>query len=209
MPKPLLKPKGSARLSFEERENLILNAATDVFSEKGFEGSTTRSVAEKARINEALLFRHYPNKESLYNALLRRKISRLFEHVIPRLEKLMSKSLPEALFIMARTFIAEHKKDPGLFRMMLYSALEGHHQSRFFFRQKLPFSDFAERLLNEKKRQGLVKDLDTKVMARNFLNGIHGYILMTQIFKAKHFYSKPEDELLRDYVEIYTRGISK
>src|SRR4029453_11271242 len=198
MAKPLPKAKSPPRLSFQERENLILDAATDIFSEKGFDGSTTRAISGRARINEALLFRHYPKKESLYSALLRRKISRLFEHVILRLEKFMSEPLSEALFMIARTFIAEHKKDPGLFRMMLYSALEGHHQSRFFFRQKLPFVDFTERLLAEKKREGLVKNLDIKTAARSFLNGIHGYLLMTQVFKAKHFYPKPEEELFRE-----------
>jgi len=209
MPKPLLKTKNAPRLSFEEREALILDTATEIFSEKGFDGATTKAIANRAGINEALLFRHFPNKESLYTALLQRKISRLFADVIPPLEKTLTDALPDALFAAAKTFIAEHRKDPGLLRMMLYSALEGHHQSRFFFHQRLPFRDFLERLLNEKKGKGLVKKtVDVRTAARAFLGMILSYILHSQIFKVKFFYPKPEDDLLRDYVEIFTRGVS-
>ena len=58
----------------ETRESL-LNAALDIFSEKGFNGATTRSIAERAGVNEVTLFRHFGNKDSLFDAVIERDLN--------------------------------------------------------------------------------------------------------------------------------------
>src|SRR5262249_16937783 len=58
------------KLSSQERRAAIIKAVRQVFAEKGFHGTTTRELAEVAGVSEALLFRHFPNKEALYSAML-------------------------------------------------------------------------------------------------------------------------------------------
>src|SRR5512145_1390492 len=58
------------RLSAEERKEAIVEAVRDVFAEKGFDGTTTRELAKAAGVSEALLYKHFPSKESLYAAML-------------------------------------------------------------------------------------------------------------------------------------------
>ena len=60
----------SSRLTADERRNAIVAAATEVFAEKGFHGTTTRELAKAARVSEALLYKHFPSKESLFSAML-------------------------------------------------------------------------------------------------------------------------------------------
>ena len=57
------------RLSAEARKEAIVEAVRDVFAEKGFEGTTTRDLAKAAGVSEALLYKHFPSKESLYAAM--------------------------------------------------------------------------------------------------------------------------------------------
>ena len=57
------------KLSSEERRAAIVHAVRRVFAEKGFDGTTTRALAEAAGVSEALLYRHFPNKEALYLAM--------------------------------------------------------------------------------------------------------------------------------------------
>lgn len=59
----------TARLPSDERRDHILEAALRVFAEKGFHGATTRELARAAGVSEALMFRHFPTKEDLYQAL--------------------------------------------------------------------------------------------------------------------------------------------
>jgi AcrR family transcriptional regulator len=57
------------KLSSEERRVAIIHAVRQVFAEKGFDGTTTRALAEAAGVSEALLFKHFPNKEALFSAM--------------------------------------------------------------------------------------------------------------------------------------------
>jgi AcrR family transcriptional regulator len=61
--------KPGVRLSSEERRAAIIRAVRGVFAEKGFDGTTTRDLAEAAGVSEALLFKHFPTKEALFTAM--------------------------------------------------------------------------------------------------------------------------------------------
>ena len=62
--------RSGAKLSSEERRAAIIQAVRRVFAEKGFHGTTTRELADAAGVSEALLFKHFPNKEALFSAML-------------------------------------------------------------------------------------------------------------------------------------------
>jgi AcrR family transcriptional regulator len=62
--------KTAARLSSSERRKAIVEAVREVFAEKGFDGTTTRDLAAAAGVSEALLYKHFPSKQSLYAAML-------------------------------------------------------------------------------------------------------------------------------------------
>ncbi|MBX9678184.1 MAG: TetR/AcrR family transcriptional regulator [Gemmataceae bacterium] len=61
--------KTPAKLTGDQRRAAILLAVRQVFAEKGFDGVTTRELAEAAGVSEALLFKHFPNKEAIYSAM--------------------------------------------------------------------------------------------------------------------------------------------
>jgi len=80
-----LRPaKSNSKLSSEERRAAILRAVRRVFAEKGFDGTTTRELADAAGVSEALLFKHFPNKEALFSAM---KLS-LNQQDLGRLERI-------------------------------------------------------------------------------------------------------------------------
>lgn len=66
-----------------DKEVRIINAAINTFSEKGFEATRTREIAEKAGIAEGTIFRYFPTKD----AILNRMVPLLIEVMQPRLEK--------------------------------------------------------------------------------------------------------------------------
>ena len=64
-----LSTKSVKKLTGDERRAAIIKAVQQVFAEKGFDGTTTRELAVAAGVSEALLFKHFPNKEALYSAM--------------------------------------------------------------------------------------------------------------------------------------------
>ncbi|MBV8637554.1 MAG: TetR/AcrR family transcriptional regulator [Candidatus Eremiobacteraeota bacterium] len=53
----------------DQTRDRIVSAAREVIARKGKRGATTREIADQAGVNEATLFRHFGNKESLIIAV--------------------------------------------------------------------------------------------------------------------------------------------
>jgi AcrR family transcriptional regulator len=62
--------RSSSRLSSDERRREIIEAVKGVFAKKGFHRTTSRDLAKAARISEALLYKYFPTKLSLYESML-------------------------------------------------------------------------------------------------------------------------------------------
>src|SRR5262245_21116871 len=77
------------RLPGEERSQAIVKVALGLFARHGFDGVTTRRIARAAGVSEALLFKHFPDKHSLYRAILESKI-RDAERALPMDESLLA-----------------------------------------------------------------------------------------------------------------------
>lgn len=69
------------RLSAARRRELILDGATAVFGERGFEGASMTAIAEAAGITPAVIYDHFPSKAMLQIELLERQTVELLEFV--------------------------------------------------------------------------------------------------------------------------------
>lgn len=77
--------KTHAKLTSDERRAAIIKAVRHVFAEKGFDGATTRELADAAGVSEALLFKHFPHKEAIFSAM---QLSCCTDQDIGRFERL-------------------------------------------------------------------------------------------------------------------------
>ena len=63
----------------EERREAVLEAAMDVFGERGFLGTPTMDIAKAAGISQAYLFRLFPRKTDLVLAVVERSNQRVYK----------------------------------------------------------------------------------------------------------------------------------
>lgn len=61
----------------EERRNEILDVAERLFSQKGFEGTSTNEILEEIGIARGTLYYHFKSKEDIMNALIERYNKRI------------------------------------------------------------------------------------------------------------------------------------
>lgn len=85
------------RMKAHERRELVLEAATRVFGERGYVGATTDGVARAAGVSQPYVVRMFGSKSALFAAVLERSLERLIE------------MFGEA----ARTFERERQHDPS------------------------------------------------------------------------------------------------
>ncbi len=58
------------RLSKEDRKQQILDAAKEVFIEKGYASTTTASIAKQADVSEVTLFRYFSSKHEVFDSVI-------------------------------------------------------------------------------------------------------------------------------------------
>jgi AcrR family transcriptional regulator len=127
-----------ARLSSEERRAAIIAAVRRLFADKGFHGTTTRELAVAAGVSEALLFKHFPNKEALYSAMLLTCCPAKDSPVGERLRALEPSTSSLAILVHRFVTIAvegfgtEQEEHEIQQRLMLRSLLEDGEFARFF-----------------------------------------------------------------------------
>ncbi|KAA2266135.1 helix-turn-helix transcriptional regulator [Solihabitans fulvus] len=72
MPEHEAEPRSRRRDSAATRAAL-LDAAAELFGERGFDRTTVRDIAGRAGVNQALLFRYFGSKDALFAAAMARR----------------------------------------------------------------------------------------------------------------------------------------
>src|SRR5271166_4497352 len=110
----------------EESRAAILQAAAREFSELGIAGARTDAIARAARVNKALLYYYFTDKETLYGAVLDDAFSGMKAQVFHVLDS----DLPPREKILAYVgayfdFIASNQIYPKLMQREMMRAREG------------------------------------------------------------------------------------
>lgn len=84
-------------------EQKILNAAKEIFTQKGFTATKTRDIAQAAGSNLALLNYYYGSKENLFKLVLKEKFEALFSILVPFLSD-KNTSLEEKVKLLVENY---------------------------------------------------------------------------------------------------------
>lgn len=192
-----------------DRRQDILAAAMELFAKKGFRGTTTRDLATQAEVNEAIIFRHFNNKEELYSAILEHKAGENRDARLEELERLAAASDDESFFhYLGKTFLEKHESDTTFLRLLLFSALEGHQLSDMFVASmtaRNPIANYIQKRMDE----GAFRSMDPQLAARGLFGMFASFVLWQEIFGLKKTHSYDRDEVVRTFVSIFLKGITK
>ena len=187
-----------------ERQASIISAAAALFAAKGFNGTTTREIAQTAGISEALVFKYFPTKRALYAAILAEKvqISQLMDNV----EAAAEKRDDARVFTLVASFRIHRGADPSLLRLLLFSALEGHELSDMFFRSRhRVFYEYLAGYIRRRCQEGAFRCLDPLLAAQAFVGIVVYHRILHEIFKVS-LHCTPE-EAVAGYVELFLDGL--
>jgi AcrR family transcriptional regulator len=179
-------PPSQVRLSLAERRRQLIDAARRVFAEHGFRGATTRQIAAAAGVTEALIFQHFPDKDSLYAAILDEQASEPHtDRWLAELEKFRADGDDAAVIRTLYTgVITRHDTDPDLLRLMMFSALEGHPLARHVQGRSQRLYRFLERFITDGQERGRFRAGPPAVLARATLALPVYHVLQRILFKT-------------------------
>ncbi len=124
-------------MSGEDRRKQLLSVAIDLFSRKGFNGTTTKEIAESAGVTEPVIFRHFETKQQLYSAIIDQRDSLDRTRWIAETQEFLARDDDAGFFRhLIKTIIDVHRTDPKFERLMLFAALEG-NEIALLYRQRI------------------------------------------------------------------------
>lgn len=125
-----------SRLTAEERRRSIVMAAIPVFAKKGFAGTTTRDLARAAGVSEALLYRHFPSKESLHHFIQEQmcETNSAIHDYVCELEP-GARAVVQMIYLIYKIILESGNEQPlgmAIPRLMIQSLLEDGEFTRSF-----------------------------------------------------------------------------
>ena len=195
------------RLKAAERREQIVQAAVELFSRRGFRGTTTREIAEAAGISEAAVFKYFATKEDLYTAIIETKART--DEVIAKAAAAAARRDDAGVFrAVGLHFLGEVQRDPTLMRLLLFSALEGHELSEMFFRSRVRrLHEFLAEYIRAGTADGRFRSLDPLLAARAFLGMVFHNLLIHELFGVKREPTQGVHEVVETFVVLFLRGL--
>ncbi len=198
--------KAPRRRDRETTQENLLQAGLEVFSELGYEGATTKLIAQRAGSNEALICRYFQSKEGLLLAIIVRYIHEKKDMQLtypPRetleaefccyLQTRVEQDIRFKDFI--RIIVSRAATDPSLIEKIR------HHVSYN------PDPQLTERLKILQKKGLLAADADLCQICF-----VIGFQTFATVFMAHIIMGKDKEETLKalqDFARVYARGLSQ
>ena len=191
-----------------DRRQQLIETALDVFSRKGFDGATTKEIAVEAGVTEAIVFRHFPNKQALYAAVVQAKRDPAeVEAWMAAVKSFTGRNDDAGMFReIARVILACYRDDPRHERVMLYAALEGHLQTLVEHRRfSLPIMKLLTDYVARRQKEGALKPGPPHAVIAAIAGMASHYAMMTSLFG---FETGAKDEAMVDaFVNILMDGV--
>jgi AcrR family transcriptional regulator len=196
------------RLTTIERREQIVLAAMRCFAERGFEGTTTRMLSRAAGVSEALIFRHFPTKKSLYRAIIARRIAESPSGMMPAVAAAQGDDRA-VLTSIATALVERVGRDPSFMRLLYFSALEGAPLSRMFYQARVRrVRGFLAAYLERRMKEGALRVVDSGAAAGAFMGMVANYLQQKHLFRAP----VPRlgiDGLVKTWVDLFLEGLRR
>jgi AcrR family transcriptional regulator len=153
----------------------ILEAALEIFSQKGFHPATTDEIAERAGVGKGTLYRYFETKDKLFAELVRLRLEELeiragsvmdgHDDVLTMISKYI------------RVYFEFFDGNQRLFRLIVQEQLElGEHSVEEYFRKVMRAIPHLKRKVYEGTQQGILKDVDFQTVFYGTMGFVHGVI---------------------------------
>jgi AcrR family transcriptional regulator len=189
-------------------DELILDAAREVFLEHGIRG-TTAEVASRAGVSEGIVFKRFKTKEALFHAAMQSKAIDSVGWIATLPARVGKGALRDQLY------------DVGMAVAKLFEGIIPLHMHAYANRRaddkSPPFGDFAEpppltarkRLtayFEAERELGRLGDVDPDVMARIFLGAIYNFISLEMMMAGHDPHPMPKTTFVRGLVDVLLGG---
>jgi AcrR family transcriptional regulator len=101
---------------------MILDAAFEVFLERGYEGASMEAIARRVGVSKPVVYSSFPSKEALFGELLRREEQRILEAITGSLPAKLDTDLHPVIVDALGAFLEAVREAPAAFQVVFLGA---------------------------------------------------------------------------------------
>lgn len=195
-----------------KRQWQILNAATKIFAEKGFDGARTSEIAKEANVAEGTIFRYYKTKKDLLMGLVLPLIIKFFRPLILKsageimkneedkpIEEVLENLLVDRLelaksnFPLIKTVFIESAYQPELLKVLQDEIGP----------IVIPF---INKFIEANIEKGNFKKMDSMLVTKMLMSLLVSQIVLTNTF-PEFFKVENQENEIKKMIEIFLHGI--
>lgn len=202
---PMIRADTSEASSREDKAGRILNAAQNVFGDKGFQSATVQEIAKAAEVSEGTIYEYFKNKEDLLFSTLKRQ----FQNNLESMDELFEVRTPlRKLRRFVRYHFTIYLMQPVFVKMFLFDAI---YNPRFYSSDAYPpFKHYIEGvndILDEGKKDGSIRPEINNRVFRNLFMGTFSHMAIRWMFTEK---GSQDDKLkdIDDAVSMLSRAVA-
>jgi TetR/AcrR family transcriptional regulator len=199
----------AGRMNAGDRRRQLLDAALELFSRKGFGGTTTKEIAAAAGVTEAIIFRHFPSKQALYTAVLDSKTESCdHQEWMAEIQAHMDRNDDAGVLrTLSAAILESYRTDARFERILLFAALEGHELGLAHHRKfAVPVFEMFRDYIARRQREGALRDYDAGTVIAAVAGMAQYYAIATELFGFK-LLRLDDSEVIEIFTSIVMSGI--
>ncbi|RDI41954.1 TetR/AcrR family transcriptional regulator [Falsibacillus pallidus] len=195
-----------------EKQKKILEAAVEIFSEKGYAASSTSEIAKKAGVAEGTIFRHYKTKKDLLFSIVAPTMTKLIAPFIIRdLNKVLDKDYEEFEDFL-RAIIANRqafaKENTNMIKILVQE-IPFHPELKEQFTKNIALKVFErlKEVVVHYQKNGQIIELPPESVVRMLGSTIIGYLLARHIMAPEADWN--DEKEIENMISFILNGIKK
>lgn len=196
--------KKQPRKGLLERRDRILEAATEVFAEKGFERATVDDIAARAGVGKGTIYRRIGKKEDFTNLLIQNAVKVIVDAIGLEIKKRTDPLLQfkEAIYALCDVY------EKNLSLMMLIMSqlalqIKDKIKSPAPKKEVFPLFSLMEDILNKAVKKRQIRPVDTHAVVKGLFHFLNPYFYRYLSIKCNY----TRGEIAQLVIDLFLNGL--
>ena len=196
----MARPTNDKNINEQEAKQRILNAAREVFSERGYTGASISEIAKRANVNKALPYYYFENKKEILEELVKAHVQLIFAKREASINRAGSINKESIDYFYERFFNFE-KEGKEYLKILVTEIIKDSPDSLEVFKLLSPAFD---EMVPEMKKSGLYVEDEIGLKVRAFFLSFMP-LVMFQVLGEKwaEYYGVDREEVRRKFADAF------
>ena len=205
---PIRGPKFRRRA--EARPDEVLDAALELFTEKGFAATRVEDIAARAGLSKGAVYLSFASKEAILEGLVKRAVLPIADNALGMLSNYSGD--PRPVISMALKMVAGRLNDPKIAaipRLLIREIINFPEFAQMYRREVLDrIIPVVQRLIQNGIDEGYFRKVDAELTLRSVIGPVIAHMVIAELFDIRPAGGLEIDRLIDNHLTLLFDGLS-